>query len=45
MVFKTIRDLLSVSASTWAFSVTALEVIQDHPAYIPRSVVGLFVPN
>jgi hypothetical protein len=35
MVFKTISDLLSVPASTWAFSVAAVEVIQDHPAHIP----------
>jgi hypothetical protein len=33
MVFKTIHALLSVPASTWAFSVATLEVIQDHPAY------------
>jgi hypothetical protein len=44
MVFKRIRDLLSSPACTWAFSVAALWVIQDHPVYIPRPATGLFVP-
>jgi hypothetical protein len=45
MVFKRMRDSLSVPASTCAFSVAALQVIQDHPVYIPRPAIGLFVPN
>jgi len=45
MVFKSIRDLLSVPASTWAISVAALEVIQDHPAYIPQSVIWPLHPE
>jgi hypothetical protein len=35
--FKSIRDSLSTAAPTWAFSTLAHYVIQDHPAYIPRS--------
>ncbi len=35
MVFKSIRGSLSTLAPTLAFSVATVEVIQDHPAYIP----------
>ena len=35
MVFTSIRDSLSAAAPTWAFSVSACCLIQDHPAYIP----------
>ena len=36
MVFKSIRGSPFDTASTWAFSMSACHVIQDHPVYIPR---------
>jgi hypothetical protein len=36
MVFKTVRDSLSVASPAWTFSMSALRVAQDHPAYIPH---------
>ena len=36
MVFKSMRDSVSATVSTWASSISAVYVIQDHPAYIPR---------
>ena len=36
MGFKSVRDSLSATSPTWALSVCAFYVIQDHPAYIPR---------
>ena len=35
MVFKSIRGSPFDMATTWAFSVSTLCVVQDHPAYIP----------
>ena len=35
MVFKSFRDLLSATASSWTFSMSVVCVIQDHPAHIP----------
>jgi len=35
VVFKTVRNSLSGSAATWAFSNPAHHVTQDHPVYIP----------
>ena len=34
MGFKSVRDSLSATSPTWALSVSAFYVIQDHPAYI-----------
>jgi hypothetical protein len=45
MVFKCICGSSVVSASTCAFIMAALCVIQDHPAYIPRLAIDLFVSN
>src|SRR5690349_16084853 len=36
MVFKSFRDSLVAAALTWAFSMSACWVFQDHPVYIPR---------
>ena len=33
--FKSIRDSLSATAPTWAFSMSRCYVIQDHPVHIP----------
>jgi hypothetical protein len=38
MVFKTVRNSLSGSVATWAFSGPAHHVTQDHPVYIPRDL-------
>ena len=35
MVFKTVRNSLSGSVATWAFSGRAHHVTEHHPAYIP----------
>ena len=35
MVFKSIRGSSFDTATTWAFSMSTLCVVQDHPAYIP----------
>jgi hypothetical protein len=35
MVFKSVRDSLSATVPTWASSVSAFYVIQDHPVHIP----------
>jgi len=40
-VFKSVCDRLAASASSWASSVPACYVAQDHPAYIPRSTLVL----
>ncbi len=34
-VFKCVRNWPSATAATWAFSLTAYWVIQDHPVHIP----------
>ena len=39
MVFKSFRDSLVAAALTWAFSMSACWVFQDHPVYIPRGRV------
>jgi hypothetical protein len=36
MVFKSIRDSLCATAATWAVSVSAYYVTQDHPVHIPQ---------
>jgi hypothetical protein len=36
MVFKSIRGPAFYTDATWAFSMAALYVTQDHPAHIPR---------
>jgi hypothetical protein len=36
VVFKSFRGSLSTTVPTWAFGMTAFQVIQDHPAHIPR---------
>ena len=38
MVFKSVRNSLSFSAATWAFSFRAHHVTQDHPVHIPRDL-------
>jgi hypothetical protein len=38
MVFKSVRNSLSGSIATWAFSDRANHVTQDHPAYIPHDL-------
>jgi hypothetical protein len=40
MVFKNIRDSPSAAAPTWAFSMSAFYVIQDHPVHIPDASGG-----
>jgi hypothetical protein len=35
MVFKSLRNSLSGTVATWAFSGHAHHVTQDHPVYIP----------
>jgi len=37
VVFKSFGDSLCAAAPTWAFSTPACNVIQDHPACIPRA--------
>jgi hypothetical protein len=39
MVFKSFCDSLVAAALTWAFSMSACWVFQDHPVYIPRGRV------
>ena len=36
--FKRVRDSLSSSVATWAFSGNTHHDIQDHPVYIPRDL-------
>ena len=38
MVFKSVRNSLSSSVATWAFSGRVHHVTQDHPVYIPRDL-------
>ena len=38
IVFKRVRDSLSSSVATWAFSSHTHHDIQDHPVYIPRNL-------
>lgn len=40
MVFKSVRNSSSDTAATCMYSVRACWVVQDHPAYIPRSSSG-----
>ena len=35
MVFKSMGDSLAATASNWTFSMSVLDLIQDHPAHIP----------
>jgi hypothetical protein len=37
VVFKSIRDSSSVTASTCTFSMYAIYVSKDHPVHIPRA--------
>ena len=37
-VFRSVRNSLSGSVATWAFSGRAHHVTQDHPAYVPRDL-------
>jgi len=37
-VFKSVRNFLSGSMATWAFSGRTYHVTEDHPAYIPRDL-------
>ena len=41
MVFKRVRNSLSGSAATWAFSGRTHQVTQDHPVHIPRAAQRL----
>jgi hypothetical protein len=40
MVFKSTPSSVSITAPTWASSMSAGCVVQDHPAYIPRRSSG-----
>jgi hypothetical protein len=35
--FKSVGDPLCATAATWAFSMSALYVTQDHPVHIPQA--------
>lgn len=45
MVFKSIRNSLSGSVATWAFSGHAHYAAQDHPVYIPRTRPPCVLPQ
>ena len=45
MVFKRIGDPTLINALSWAFRVSALWIVLDHPVYIPRPALAALSPR
>jgi hypothetical protein len=45
MVFKRIGDPMLINALSWAFRLSALWIVLDHPVYIPRPALAALSPR